>query len=192
MRRGMRHGEQRGVGETWRMFVAVYPPEDVARAMVGALEGLRLPPHRVVPTEQVHMTMQFIGNVDIKDLDEVEESVRRSGAGIGPCEVEAVRLMTLPRGRLSRLVAVETTAPAGLMEAQRRLATRLARNPRERAGDRFLPHITICRFVNESAVRVDEAWTCRPFVVDRLCLVKSDLGPSGAVHTTVSEIMLAG
>jgi 2'-5' RNA ligase len=170
-----------------RLFVAVYPPVEVAARLLELLGRVELARHRVTPVEQVHLTVQFVGPTPVRDLDEVKESVARSVSGIATFELRVVRLMSVPpRGRV-RLVAAELDQPWGLMEIQRRLATRLARHVRERAGDRFLPHMTLCRFDREGASRdVDVAVEEElPFGVREVRLMKSVLKPQGAEHGLV-------
>ena len=52
-----------------RLFVAVYPPHESARAMLTALPELKLPPHRATPRELLHLTLQFIGATPAAELD---------------------------------------------------------------------------------------------------------------------------
>ena len=47
--------------EPLRLFVALYPPLALAREMVARAAGMDLPRNRVTPAEQVHLTLQFIG-----------------------------------------------------------------------------------------------------------------------------------
>jgi len=101
------------------------------------------------PTEQVHLTLQFIGDTAERELDDVRESVARSCAGIDPFILTPRRLVSCPlnrsRGR-ARLIALETDLPSAMTELHRRLASRLARPKRGRADvekDRFVPHITL-------------------------------------------------
>ena len=175
-----------------RLFVAVYPPEDVARRLLRMIRKMDLPRHRETALEQVHLTVQFVGPTPVRELEAVKESVARSVSGIGGFELRVVRLMSLPpRGRV-RLVAAELDRPAGLMEIQRRLATRLARNVRERAGDRFLPHMTLCRFERGARsvdvdVAVEEEMV---FGVGEVLLMKSVLRPEGAEHGVVERVGL--
>src|SRR5690606_23530157 len=61
-----------------RLFVAAYPPRETAEAMLEALRTLTLPDYRITPIEQVHLTLQFIGDTPARDLDETIESVRRA------------------------------------------------------------------------------------------------------------------
>jgi len=174
-----------------RLFVGAYPPLEQSRAMLRALRGLDLPAHRVTKADQVHLTLHFVGDVPAREVGRVEESVERSCAGVGCFELTPVRLITLPRGGRARLVAMETDAPAPLLEIQRRLAQRLASRPRSRPGDRFTPHLTLCRF--RHGVRppaLDEAVDMAGFGVSEVVLVRRVVRPEGAGHGVVKAIQL--
>ena len=174
------------------MFVAIYPPEETRRAMLEALVARRsAAPHRVVPTEQVHMTVQFVGEAREKEVEEVAESVRRSAAGIGAFSLTPVRLISLPASGVPRLIAMETDAPAGLLELHRRLAMRLARSPRAKTGDRFLPHLTLCRFSGVGRPERVEARVEIPvFECRGVSVMRSVLRAEGAEHSVVEEVEL--
>ena len=171
-----------------RLFAAIYPPEDVARRLIAMFANLDLARNRVTPLSQLHLTVQFIGPTPVRDLLEVEESLARSVSGISPFDLRIVRLVSLPRRSRVRLVAAELDQPPGLMEIQRRLATRLARNVRQKPGDRFLPHMTLCRFGRIAAARdvevpVDDTLA---FEATEVKLMKSVLKPQGAAHAVVA------
>jgi 2'-5' RNA ligase len=174
-----------------RMFVAVYPPIELVREMVGWLKRLDLPPYRLTPAEQVHLTMQFIGDVPVAELEATIESVRCAAAGLETTRLEPERLISLPKRGPKRLVALRTDAPPTILEMQRRLAQRLARNVRRRPGDQFLPHLTLCRFRSPtSAGRVDEPVALDAFDVAEVILMKSTLHPDGARHQEVERVKL--
>jgi RNA 2',3'-cyclic 3'-phosphodiesterase len=177
-----------------RLFVAIYPPEETRRAMMDVLRTMNPPPdprHRLTPTDQVHMTVQFIGDTADCEVDNVIESVSRSASGVGGFQVKPRRLITLPERGPVRLIAMETDAPAPLLELHRRLAMRLAKTPRAKTGDRFLPHLTLCRFSGEArAERVDHAVALDPFRVESLGVMRSILKPTGAEHIRMAEIPL--
>lgn len=188
--RGRGRGQRRGDGG-WRLFVAAYPPEAVVHGARLALDGLDLPEARATPLEQVHLTLQFIGDIDPRDVDEVRESVARSAAGIGAFELKPVRLVTLPQRGPARLVAMETDAPAAVLELHRRLAMRLAKSTRRDAADRFLPHLTLCRFRRATKqVFVDEPIEIGPFEIGEIKLMRSVLRPEGAEHREVAAYRL--
>ena len=175
-----------------RLFVAVYPPERVARALLAELDALSIPEHRVTPVEQIHMTLQFIGDTRTKDLESVRESVERSVSGVHSFMLMPFRLLTLPERGPARLIAASTDAPAPLLEIHRRLAHRLARETRKNASDRFLPHFTLCRFARgTTGARADREIACEPFRVASVSLVKSVLRPGGAAHAEVARFPLA-
>jgi 2'-5' RNA ligase len=181
------------VGRNPRLFVAIYPPPEHVERLAAALGALDLPPHRLTPRAQVHLTLHFIGEVPASDLDDAIESVQRSAAGLPDFSLTTRRLITLPRRGPSRLVAAETDAPPTLLEAQRRLVTRLAARPRRRPGDRFTPHLTLCRFRSPArGLRIDvPVEAAGAFHVDRIALMRSVLRPEGAEHREVASVELA-
>lgn len=164
--------------------------------MLAALKKLEPRPDdhsRVCVMEQVHMTLQFIGDRDERELDEVAESVRRSGAGLEPFELRAMRLMTLPERGRPRLIAMETDSPPPLLEVHRRLVKRLAHPTRSGRGrqDRFRPHLTLLRFQGSArAEEVDRPVTLEPFLVSEIVLMRSVLRTEGAEHTVVEAVRL--
>jgi len=174
-----------------RMFVGVYPPRDAAESLAVLLDGLDLPGHRRTPVGQLHMTAQFIGDVPLADVDGVVESVERSASGLDAFALTAQRLVSLPQRGAARLVAVETDAPPMLLELHRRLVHRLATKPRPRRDERFLPHITLCRFTSLApGLRVSAAAPATPFLIDSVRLMRSVLHPDGAEHRLVGEFKL--
>ncbi len=175
-----------------RLFVAAYPNASWAAEALRLLEGIPLPPRaRTTPADALHLTLQFIGDTSDKDLPAVIESVERSAAGIAAFDLTPVRLIALPQRGQARLIALELDAPAPMMELQSRLVARLARNPRAKKADRFLPHLTLCRFdptpVPEGLPRPANL---RSFHVDAIRLMRSVLTFAGAEHTTMRRIAL--
>ncbi len=170
-----------------RLFVAAYPPPEVARELIDALRDLELPPHRLVPVDQVHLTLQFIGDVPQERLAPTIETVQRVSAGLSVFELALIRLIALPQRPPARLVAAESDRPATLLELKRRLASRLAHGPRRRSDDRFRPHFTLCRLKAPAAIRDLDAPPGLPsFVVRRVVLMRSTLAPDGARHHEVA------
>lgn len=175
-----------------RLFVAAYPPAPLAERLVERTRGLALPPGRLTAPEQVHLTLQFIGETDARQVEEVGESVQRSAAGIAPFPLTLGPIVALPKPSAPRLVAVTTDAPPPLREIVRRLAHRLARKPRKDAADRFTPHLTLERFTG-SPGRVElprDALLDEAFAVDEIRLMRSVLLPTGARHDVVARFEL--
>lgn len=179
-----------------RLFVAAYPPGEIAAAWLEQLRSMDLPQYRLVPVEQIHLTLLFIGDTPVSRLDAVVESVQRSCAGVGPFELHPHSFIALPNEpprQPSRLIAVETDAPAPLLEIQRRLALRLARASRKRADKPFRPHLTLCRFLSPTPVTLhDAAVPTQPFTitVEQVKLMRSTLSAFGAQHHEVESFAL--
>ncbi len=171
-------------GGPLRLFVAVYPPAGVVEAALARLGALALPVHRPTPPGQIHLTLQFIGEVPAGKVGEVVESVTRSASGIEPLVLTARRIISLPGRGVARVVALETDAPPALLELQRRLAHRLARPPRDRSGDRFLPHLTLARFPGAGVrgLAVNEPADLGSFPINRVSVMSSVLSAAGASH----------
>lgn len=177
-----------------RLFVAAYPPRALVEAWLRTLSRTPLPEHRAVPIDQVHLTLQFIGDTPAKELDAVIESVDRSCAGLRQCTLTPREWIALPERGPARLVALETDAPPTLLELQRRLTRRLAMNVRANPSKGFLPHLTLCRFrsptrLNAPLPELDPS-TSVPFDVSQVVLMRSMLRPEGAEHVPVHHCEL--
>jgi len=175
-----------------RLFVAAYPPPETAVALLASLAQLDLPPNRLVAPEQVHVTLHFIGETPESKVDAIAETVRHAAGGLDSFALTPRQLITLPQRPPIRLVAAETDRPAALVELHRRLVTRLARSPRHRAGDRYRPHLTLCRLESPAKLpAIAVPLGVPPFTVQEISLVRSTLRPQGAHHETVRVIDLS-
>ena len=167
-----------------RLFVAIYPPLDIAKSLLDALKHYSLPEHKLAPIEQVHMTVQFIGDTPARELDATIESVTRATAGVSAFNLRPQSLISLPERGPARLIAAQTNPAPALMEMHRRLVTRLARQPREH--ERFRPHLTLCRFRSPNRCRIDETISLPEFTVGHVKLMRSTLAPTGAQHHEIT------
>ena len=179
--------------DTLRLFVAIYPPPDAAAALVDSISRLTLPPHRLTPLTQVHVTLVFIGERRVKELRQVRESIERSASGIEPFDLTPQKLASIPtkeQGGDARMIWVATDAPPAALELQRRLATRLAR-PDERYKE-FHPHLTVCRFQHGvTCDPIDQPIVLSPFRIERVKLMSSFIHAAGGVnHDVVAEFPL--
>lgn len=181
-----------------RLFVAVYPPPITAGRLLELVRAREWRSSDLAPTpiDQVHLTLLFIGDTPARDVPEMVESLERACAGMTPFELRPIALATLPVQGPPRLIAAIADAPPGLIELQRRLAIRLARNVkvRSRAGQGeagFVPHLTLARFSGVAAPSgFEERIEAEAFMVSRVRLMRSILRPTGAIHAEVAAIEL--
>lgn len=166
-----------------RLFIAAYPPPEIAAALVDAARGLGLSSLKPSSPDEVHITLLFIGDTDERQLDDAAESMHRAASGARAMRVSIERLIGLPERGDCRLIAAQAAAPPALLELQRRLAQRLVRTRPKRERD-FLPHLTLGRFPGSGVRLRERAWPVAKlaFQVADIRLMASVLNSSGAVH----------
>lgn len=153
-----------------------------------------LPQHRATPANQIHLTLQFIGETRRDRIDHTIASVERACKGLHAFNLTPRSLVTLPNrpNEPARLLAVETDKPPTLLELKQRLALRLARKVRDEPARRFRPHLTLCRFTPPAEVDPPEVTTLGgTFAVNCIAVMRSRLLPTGAVHDEIAAIDLS-
>ncbi len=170
------------------LFIAAYPPPEVAAELVSAAQSLSFPSLKPSPIEQVHLTLLFIGDTDERRLPEVVESMTRAASGVAETRVTMTRLVGLPERGHCRLIAAEASVSRELLEVQRRLACRLVRTTARRKGD-FIPHLTLGRFPGAGVPLERREWAAPnlEFVIRDVRLMASTLSPLGAIHREISR-----
>lgn len=133
-----------------RVFVALDLPEPMLRPLTRLQAGLSV--GRVVPEENLHLTLAFLGDVSDAVAHEVAEGL--DGARL-PGVTLALSGLELFGGRRPAVLAVGAGG-AGL-EALHAKVMRIAREAGvELRRERFRPHVTIARFPREMGAK-DEA-----------------------------------
>lgn len=159
-----------------RLFVAVWPPDDV----VEALRELRRKDERgvrFVPPQNWHVTLRFLGDADPDEIGAALDhgSYERCVAGVGPgVDVLKGRSVVVPVRGVDRLAAAVGRVTRGLgTEPERR---------------KFVGHLTLARMKRHGRPpAVTGAHIEREFEVAEVALVESTLKPTGAVYTTLDS-----
>jgi RNA 2',3'-cyclic 3'-phosphodiesterase len=123
------------LGEAEREALAL-----AAREICGAHSGFRM-----IPARNLHLTLQFLGELGSGTLEAVREALPAGLRGIGPIEVELCGSGAFPSSRRPRVVWVGIRGGADELTA---LAARVAGclAPLGLAPDKpFTPHITVAR-----------------------------------------------
>ncbi len=157
---------------------------------------------RWVPPENIHLTLKFLGDVSVKNLDVLQELIAGEAAQHKPMEFSVGGLGAFPKTRRPRVIWVGIEAPAELHALQRSIEARTTRIGYPPDNRPFSPHLTIGR-VNRSASPEDirnigDVLNAMPvgFLgavrVQAVHLFKSDLRPTGAVYSKIFTTPLAG
>jgi 2'-5' RNA ligase len=150
---------------------------------------------RWAPVQNIHLTLKFLGDVSINNLDVLQEILTGEAALHKPMEISIGRLGAFPKIRRPRVIWVGVEAPSELMVLQRSIearTTRVGYPPDERA---FSPHLTlgrVSRTASPGDVRqIGEVLSASPIGflgvsrIQAVHLFKSDLQPSGAVYSKI-------
>ena len=180
----------------FRSFIAVEIPLEIQKNIYKEttdfrreLDGLV----RWVPTENVHLTLKFLGDVSASNVEFLIQMLRNEADNINSFTIHLTGLGSFPSLKRPRVIYIGLHAPAGLEALHRGIESASRRLGYESEERPFSPHLTLGRLKqNISAVeqqkirrcieatQVDVPGTAR---VDSVHLYKSELKPSGSVYT---------
>ena len=186
---------------TLRAFVALALPDDTVDRLAGLQQGLKSHGLKMswVRSRNLHLTMKFLGDIQESELAGVrgvlQQAVGRhrslnlslQGMGVFPGIKRPRVLWTGLGGDTEQLRSLFVALEAGLEGLG---------FSRERRG--FKAHITLARIRKKvdsrrllQAIEDVGRFTPQSFVARRVVLFRSDLRPTGAVYTPLTETMLA-
>lgn len=164
-----------------RLFCGLRVPDDAADAIVAW--QARLERGRVVPRENLHFTLAFLGRQPRSRVDEVVETLRRRAAGTEPPS------FTVERYRETQSVGMLVFSRD---EGVERLALGLQRDLLGRAErDTWLPHVTVLRFRERPRLRPPLP-ELEPIVTSEAAAYLSVLRPTGAEYVVLESVRLGG
>lgn len=185
-----------------RSFLAFELPPDIKEILSRVSEEMRGFPVDVrwVPTDNIHLTMVFLGNIPEDNITRIEQSVsnvckeagafsvRLSGVGVFPNRRRPSVLWAGLDGEIERMGELrdalqKALAPLGIKEETRG----------------FAPHLTLGRFKKgpprreqvERLLSEYESLSSPVCTMDKLKLFRSQLRPGGAVYTELKTWSLA-
>lgn len=137
-----------------------------------------VPGARWVPSENLHLTLAFLGHVDDARIPDISDAIARAVAGLVDFPAHVEGLGAFPSPRRARVLWAGLADPAGGLAAVATAVTEAMEAigfPRERRA--FTAHVTLARMdppgsVDLAAVAVEPV----RFTVDRVTLFQSHLG----------------
>ncbi len=139
-----------------RSFVAVELPQEVT-ALLGEIQrqlagnlGASSEALRFTRPEGIHLTLQFLGDVPMQGIAQVEAALRQAAVGHAPFRLEVGGLGAFPHARRPRVVWVglagDTEAALALAASVRERLEPLGLRP----DKPFSPHLTLARVRREA------------------------------------------
>jgi len=172
-------GSTQGAGGL-RMFYALRPDLETRAKIEAAARAIAWDdPVRLVPVENFHLTIAFVGEVDDERLAEL----RRIGALLraARCTLEFAAYEYWPKPAV--VVAAAREIPAALESCWRALHQALASHDFRLDPKRLRPHVTLARKVTQAPVPTPMSsfsWHATDF-----CLMRSLGGGAQPVYTVV-------
>ena len=188
--------------ETIRTFIAVELPREIHDKLKQLQDDLKafMPDVRWIKYENVHLTLKFLGDVQISRIDAISEAVRDVARQFSPFTTSLTGIGAFPDSRKPRVVWVglekggdKLIEIAELIEA----SMRKLGFPREKR--KFSPHLTVGRVrrltdpaAMTQALERSAVGELGEFVVERVSLIRSQLDPAGSIYTILTEAPFSG
>jgi 2'-5' RNA ligase len=185
------------MSKTIRTFIAIEIPGDIISKLGDLQLGLKKYGFKIrwVQSENIHLTLKFLGDVEETNFDEIAEALSKTADGYTEMSLKAKGIGVFPSIKRPRVLWVGLT---GQLESLVKLQNTLDKNlktlgfPEEKRP--FKGHLTIGRIKGKintkkfgDALLTFRGFETETFAVGRIILYKSELKPAGAVYTKLAD-----
>lgn len=166
-----------------RLFVALSIPDSVADGLMLIQAGV--PGARWSAREQLHLTLRFIGDVDGRDVNTIDDALVAISA---PCFTMALKGVGEFGGKRPHALWAGARDPEPVSHLARKVETALQRAGFAAEERKFAPHVTLARLRAASQGRAldwltDHAlYASVPFAVNEFILYSSQLTSDGSIY----------
>ena len=186
-----------------RTFIAADVEQFTRDRLIGVqsqLAGLTSDVRWVEP-DNMHITLLFLGEVDVRETPRICKAVEESVKPLAPFSFDVVGLGAFPTPRRPRVLIAKITEGAeqltALHEAIEPAVLALGGYRREERP--FTPHVTLGRVGKDAdadslaqAIGKFAAWTGGQTRVRQVLVMSSELGPDGPEYAILSRAKLLG
>jgi RNA 2',3'-cyclic 3'-phosphodiesterase len=189
----------------YRLFVAIETPQSVIGELARIGESLRqLLPRAALRwsrPEQFHLTLRFLGNVEVATVPALISSLENTCGRFAPLRLNAQGAGVFPNWKFPRVLwagVTDATGQLGPLQTAVQLAT--ATYTEQPAEASFQPHLTLARRNQltqpglkelERAVATLSEKVFVEWDVDAVHLMRSELSAHGAHHSVLARASLA-
>lgn len=155
---------------------------------------------RWIPTQNIHLTLKFIGNIAASHMDFLKQLLTHTADSHPQFDLQICGIGSFPSSKRPRIIWAGIHAPADLASLQKSLEAGTTRLGYEREEHPFSPHLTLGRVrqnidqaglqkirVTLDTIQLGNIGSAR---VNSIHLYKSDLHPSGSVYTKLFSALL--
>jgi 2'-5' RNA ligase len=190
--------------EVIRAFIAVNLSPEVLEKINQVAQDLKQRmnhvPIRWVPTDNIHLTLKFLGNVSTSNLEILKDILGKVVSNHHECDVSVGGVGVFPKPHNPRVIWVGMEVPQELLNLQREIEIETARLGYSREHRPFSPHLTfgrVSRNASTDDIRIIADLLEKYKVgylgatrVRTVYLFRSDLKPSGAEYTPIYSAAL--
>lgn len=182
-----------------RAFIAIDLSPDIQHQLNEVLQNYKVQlghvPIRWVAATNIHLTLKFLGEVSISNLNILTDMLQAEISGHHQFDISVGGSGAYPNIRQPRVIWVGVEAPPELTGIQNGIETATARLGYTREERAFSPHLTLGR-VSRNATTQDMKAISKALettkvgflgatCVEKVHLYRSDLQPTGAVYTQI-------
>jgi 2'-5' RNA ligase len=190
--------------DRFRLFIAIPVPEAIKDEIKKAQDELRaaLPKGAVrwAGRDQFHLTLRFLGSVEVQHLDRLATEVRRACESFRAVRLRAEGIGFFPNLRSPRVIWVSIRDHNGeLVRLHTAIDEAVREFTAEKAEKDFTPHITLGRIKEiqkhdaKTIGQLSRLMMNRVFglwTADRIQIIRSELSSGGSRYIVVSEVRL--
>ena len=196
---------EKNEGSQLRLFVACELPPEMKTALTALQDALRrqgAPPVRWVRPEGIHLTLKFLDSVPAQRVTNISVALAPTVQGIRPLKLSLGSLGAFGGRRGTRVVWVGVDGDVErVAELQRRVEAALERLGFPAENRPFSPHLTLGRVPDHvGGAERERLWDltkalvapeAAPVTIRELSLMRSILGPGGAVYERLAAFPLS-
>lgn len=191
---------KRNPKETIRTFIAVELPQEIHDRLQQLQDHFRasMPDVRWTKHGSVHLTLKFLGDVQVSRIDAISGGLRDIAGQFSPFIMSLAGMGAFPNSRRPRIVWVGVEKGADrLIEITKLIEASMKRLGFPREKRPFRLHLTVGRIrrltdpaAMTKALERSRVGELGEFTVERISLIKSQLDPAGSIYTTLAEAPL--
>lgn len=186
-----------------RMFIAIPVPLELSRALRECARpllqslGRREIPYRPTPEGHDHLTLAFLGMLDVRAEALAIEAMDEAGAGSGPLDLRVTGPDAFPNPRSARVLFAALGESPGLRRLHSRLTDALRARGLPVEDRAFHPHLTLARLPRPARLEcaLDSEWDSSrlaPLPAREIALYESRAETGGHRYHVVAQTPLPG
>lgn len=189
--------------EQIRSFIAIELPDEVKQKLgefEARLKSSQMPWVKWVDPNSIHLTLKFLGDIDIDKIDEITGAMQESARGVSPFSLEVKEVGVFPDIRRPRVAWVGLKGDLNkLLKLQKDLEANLEVLGFAPEGRDFTPHLTLARLQDRATpderlafgkLIARSSFEAGNINVESISLMRSQLTRAGAIYTRISSVEL--